>query len=138
MTKADVDRWMTELSNRGRWGKDDQLGTLNLITPAKRKQAAALVKEGYPISLAHDVLTEKAVDNTLPFVHTMLPARGSTGFRMDYDELLALLDVCGTLSGYDDSRRITAHTTRFFWASSVPSPCSCYLPTKGASFSLSR
>lgn len=81
MTKADVDRWMTELSNWGRWGKDDQLGTLNLITPAKRRQAAALAKEGYTISLAHDVLTEKAVDNARPFVHTMLSASG--GFRMD-------------------------------------------------------
>src|SRR5438552_2921737 len=27
---------MTELSNWGRWGKDDQAGTINLITPAKR------------------------------------------------------------------------------------------------------
>jgi kynurenine formamidase len=81
MTKADVDRWMTELSNWGRWGKDDQLGTLNLITPAKRKEAAALVKEGYSISMAHIVLTEKAVDNENPFVHTMLPTPG--GFHMD-------------------------------------------------------
>jgi len=76
MTKADVDRWMTELSNWGRWGAEDQLGTLNLITPAKRKQAVALVKEGFPVSLAHDVLKEKAEDNTNPFVHTMLPRAG--------------------------------------------------------------
>jgi kynurenine formamidase len=81
MTKADVDRWMSELSNWGRWGKDDQRGTLNLITPAKRKQAASLVKEGYPISLSHDILKEKAVDNAPPFLHTMLPTRGA--FRMD-------------------------------------------------------
>jgi kynurenine formamidase len=80
-TKADVDRWMTELSNWGRWGKDDQRGALNLITPEKRKQAIALVKEGYPVSLAHNVLTEKAVDNANPFVHTMLPGGGV--FRMD-------------------------------------------------------
>src|SRR3984885_14525338 len=72
MTKADVDRLMKELSNWGRWGKDDQLGTLNLITPAKRKQALALVKEGYPISLSHDELTEKVADNPSPFVHTMI------------------------------------------------------------------
>ena len=39
-------RWKTELSNWGRWGKDDQIGALNLITPAKRRQAAALVKDG--------------------------------------------------------------------------------------------
>ncbi len=76
-TKADVDGWMTELSNWGRWGKNDQLGTLNLITPAKRKQAAALVREGVSISLAHDVLKDKAEDNTSPFVHTMLPRAGT-------------------------------------------------------------
>jgi kynurenine formamidase len=85
MTKADVDRWMTELSNWGRWGKDDQLGTLNLITPAKRKSALALVKEGYPISLSHDELTEKSADNPNPFIHTMImpPAGAASGYVMD-------------------------------------------------------
>jgi hypothetical protein len=39
-SKEELERWMTELSNWGRWGKDDQLGTVNLITPEKRKQAA--------------------------------------------------------------------------------------------------
>jgi len=39
VTKEQVAKWMTEISNWGRWGKDDQRGTLNLITPAKRKQA---------------------------------------------------------------------------------------------------
>ena len=43
VTQAEYERWQKELSNWGRWGKDDELGTLNLITPAKRKQAAALV-----------------------------------------------------------------------------------------------
>jgi hypothetical protein len=52
MVKADVDKWMTELSNWGSWGAEDQLGTLNLITPAKRMVAIALVKEGMPVSLA--------------------------------------------------------------------------------------
>ena len=81
VTKADIDRWMTEFSNWGRWGQDDQLGTLNLITPAKRRQAAALVKEGYSISMAHNVLTQKALDNENPFSHTMLPPAGV--FHMD-------------------------------------------------------
>jgi kynurenine formamidase len=71
-TKAEVERWMTELSNWGRWGKEDQLGTVNLITAAKRKEAAALVKEGIAISLSHDYLKEKAPDNSNPFVHKML------------------------------------------------------------------
>ena len=44
VTKEDIVRWSKELSNWGRWGKDDQMGAANLITPAKRKQAAALVQ----------------------------------------------------------------------------------------------
>ncbi len=72
MTKADVERWVEELSNWGRWGKEDQLGALNLITPEKRRQAAALVTEGVSISLAHNPLKEKAPDNANPFEHTML------------------------------------------------------------------
>jgi len=28
VTRADVDRWMIDLSNWGRWGKDDQLGSI--------------------------------------------------------------------------------------------------------------
>ena len=48
VTSAEYERWQTELSNWGRWGKDDELGTLNLITPAKRKQAAALETEIKP------------------------------------------------------------------------------------------
>jgi len=75
--KATIDKWMTELSNWGRWGKDDQAGTLNLITPAKRKQAAALVKEGYSVSLARDTEKEKAPDNSSPFDHVMR-ATGAT------------------------------------------------------------
>ena len=71
MTKADVEAWVTELSNWGRWGKDDQLGALNLITPEKRKQAAGVVKEGISVSLARNVEKQEAADNPQPFVHKM-------------------------------------------------------------------
>src|SRR5215467_8889325 len=71
VTAPMVDQWMKELSNWGRWGKDDQMGAINLITPAKRKQAAALVKDGVPVSMARNIETEKAADNDSPFVHTM-------------------------------------------------------------------
>lgn len=85
VTKADIDRWMTELSNWGRWGKDDQLGAVNLITAVKRKQAAALVKEGVSISLAHDVEKERAIDNARPFTHTMnaVGANNPSQFSLD-------------------------------------------------------
>jgi kynurenine formamidase len=61
-SEGDFRAALKELSNWGRWGKDDELGAANLITPAKRKQALALAKEGLTISLAHDVMQEKAAD----------------------------------------------------------------------------
>jgi kynurenine formamidase len=51
-----MDRWMKDLSNWGRWGKDDQRGTLNLITPTKRLQAQSLAKRGVVISLGRQPL----------------------------------------------------------------------------------
>jgi kynurenine formamidase len=77
LTRADIDEMMTSLSNWGRWGKEDQLGALNLITPEKRKQAAALVKEGVPISLARTAIKEE-VDSSAAFKHRMvaLPREG--------------------------------------------------------------
>jgi kynurenine formamidase len=71
LTRADIDRWMTELSNWGRWGKEDELGAINLITPSKRKQAVSLVKDGITVSLAHNTNTETAPDNSQPYTHEM-------------------------------------------------------------------
>src|SRR5499426_757968 len=61
-TEADFRRAMKELSNWGRWGDKDELGAANLITPAKRKQALALAKDGITVSLAHDIVQETAAD----------------------------------------------------------------------------
>ena len=54
-TQDRVDVYFKELNNWGRWGNDDQRGTVNLITPAKRQAAQALVKTGRTVSLARDV-----------------------------------------------------------------------------------
>ena len=70
--KATLDRWMQELSNWGRWGKNDQLGTVNLISAEKRRAAAALVREGYTVSLSSDADTVKSADNEFPFGHQMI------------------------------------------------------------------
>lgn len=69
---ADVDKLVTQLSNWGRWGKDDQLGTLNLITQEKRVAAAGLVKKGISVSLALPTLTEPAADSPSPYKHKMV------------------------------------------------------------------
>ena len=51
-TEAELLGWMSSMSNWGRWGSDDQLGALNLLTPDKVRAAAALVGEGRSVSLA--------------------------------------------------------------------------------------
>jgi kynurenine formamidase len=70
---TEFDELFQRVSNWGRWGKDDQLGSANLVTAAKRQQAIALVKDGVSVSLTHNPLSERAEDNRSPFEHTMNP-----------------------------------------------------------------
>lgn len=77
LSKADVEEILERVSNWGRWGEDDQRGTLNLVTPAKRLQAAALVREGITVSLAQNLSSEQAADNTTPLELVMTAAPGS-------------------------------------------------------------
>lgn len=51
----EVISWFDTLSNWGRWGADDELGTLNLITPEVRKRAVAAVEDGVSVSCGWDV-----------------------------------------------------------------------------------
>jgi kynurenine formamidase len=74
ITQAEYDKWQKDLSNWGRWGPNDEMGTLNLITAAKRKQAVALVKEGVSISIASNASTEKGVDVPCPVEWSMVTA----------------------------------------------------------------
>lgn len=74
VTQAEYERWQKELSNWGRWGANDEMGALNLITPAKRKQAVALVKEGVSVSLASNASKDKQIDVPCPVEWAMLTA----------------------------------------------------------------
>lgn len=53
-TMKDFRRVADDVRNWGRWGDDDELGTLNLITADKVAEAAATVKKGTVISLGGD------------------------------------------------------------------------------------
>lgn len=66
-TVAEYESLFTSISNWGRWGKDDQLGAMNLVTDAKRKQAASLVKTGVAVSLSHALVTDTVADMPTPF-----------------------------------------------------------------------
>lgn len=69
MTKAEFDALMQEISNWNRWGEDDELGTLNTITPEIRASAAGLVSKGITVSMALDLNKVKDPLNQNPFEH---------------------------------------------------------------------
>ena len=70
-SESELEALFDQLNNTGRWGTDDELGTLNYITPAKRVAAAALVRTGRALSIARDLDTTQSPNNPSPVRHTM-------------------------------------------------------------------
>src|SRR5204862_1294596 len=59
-TPPTVDEYLAypaRFSNWGRWGDDDELGTLNHITDETRRRAAGLVADGRTVSLSRAIDT---------------------------------------------------------------------------------
>ena len=71
-TEAQILRWHKSLSSWGRWGPDDERGTLNLITDKNRAEAARLVQEGIVVSCARPINYEPSLDAPLPTRRFML------------------------------------------------------------------
>ena len=72
MSAAEFATLFERLKNWGRWGADDQRGALNLITNAKRAQAAALVSEGVTVSAANPVPVMPGPNNFRPALRAVL------------------------------------------------------------------
>jgi len=110
------DQMFQQIKNWGRWGADDQLGAVNLITDAKRKDALKLARTGLTVSLVHNPLTDKADDNTLPFEHTMNAGFTTDTYRVSYhgyshshlDALCHILYKDQTYNGYPRAEVNTA------------------------------
>ena len=81
-TQAEYDSWRERFSNWGRWGGDDELGTVNHVTPEVRRAAAKLVVSGRSLSLARPIDTHASARNPFP-AHHMIPV-GSSGGLVDY------------------------------------------------------
>ena len=71
LTDAELEAMFHRCSNAGRWGADDEIGTLNYITPKKRIASAALVKTGEVVSVGRDLSTIKTKTNGQPVAHVM-------------------------------------------------------------------
>ena len=71
-TEKQVLDYFQPLSNWGRWGKEDQLGTLNFLNQEKTKEAVSLVEEGVTVSCARPISFQETLDSTAPAVHYMV------------------------------------------------------------------
>jgi hypothetical protein len=68
-------------SNWGRWGPEDERGTLNFVTPEVTRTAAKLARAGRTVSLARPIATAAAMAgprNRQPADHRMQVARGGS------------------------------------------------------------
>jgi kynurenine formamidase len=79
-TPAEVEQYFDRLNNWGRWGNDDRRGTLNLITPEKRRAAMQLGQGGRVVSLARDITPNPTLDYQM-----LYPGhRGGSDVSKDY------------------------------------------------------
>ena len=79
----EIERFHDSLSNWGRFGKRDQLGTLNLISDQKRVEASSLIRTGRTVSCSRTLPTRPDIDNPNPVQHHMI-GTASEGWGGDY------------------------------------------------------
>lgn len=65
LTDTELLGYFSALSNWGRWGKDDRLGTLNHIGPEQRVAAAGLVRHGRSVSCGWQLETTVYADERI-------------------------------------------------------------------------
>ncbi len=114
--------------NWGRWGDDDAVGALNLVTPEKRLAALRLARTGRTVSLSRPYPKTPGPTNPTPAQHFMrVSDRGQgSGAVVDYygfvyhgqsmthlDALCHVWDADGMWQGRDPARELTGDGARF-------------------------
>ncbi len=85
-TREQVEGYLTERRNWGRWKENPGAGTINLITREKTVQAAGLIKKGRTVSLSRAFPVTPGPGNAKPAHHYVFESKSPTGshFSMDY------------------------------------------------------
>ncbi len=83
LTDDELEAMFQRCSNSGRWGADDELGTMNYITAAKRIAAAQLVKTGEVVSIGRDISKTASKVDPHP-VQLMITYNGNSPGISDY------------------------------------------------------
>jgi kynurenine formamidase len=129
-TEGDVLKMLDSLSNWGRWGADDQLGTVNFITPAQRKRAASLVSEGVSVSCSRPITTDITADTTVQPMRFMVDSgegRDTAGLERNLQRRGAAEFIGMVFHGYTITHVDTpAH---YFWNGRMYNGRSCNLIT---------
>jgi kynurenine formamidase len=88
LSVQDFELLFDELKNWGRWGPDDELGTLNFLGPAEVIAACKLVTQGRRVPLSRRLDTSSGPDNQRPALHYMTRMAERAGseptFYMDF------------------------------------------------------
>ena len=69
VTLREFDEIFEAVKNWGRWGDDDERGTLNFITPEMVRAAAGLVRSGRQVTMAIPMNKTAGPDNPGPVIH---------------------------------------------------------------------
>ena len=129
--EQDVVALMDTLSNWGRWGADDELGTINHITPDVRRRAAALVRDGVSVTCARPIVTNDiAADTTIQPLRFMV----DSGEGRDTDDNERILQRRGAAEfigmvfhGYSITH--VDAPSHYFWQGRMYNGRSCNLVT---------
>jgi len=90
-SKQDMEALFRRVSNWGRWGDEDERGTLNLLTPERTAAAARLVRSGQAVSCARNFPVQPGPENPTPALHHMVMggddpcAHGIPGMEVSLD-----------------------------------------------------
>lgn len=72
VSRAEFEQLFQTVCNWGRWGDNDEKGTLNYIQPEHIRQAASLVRSGRSVSMAIPINKVAGPDNPRPAMHYMV------------------------------------------------------------------
>jgi len=72
VSRQEFDELFKAVLNWGRWGTEDERGTLNYITPQSIRSAVSLVRSGQTVSMAIPINKTAGPDNPRPAIHYMV------------------------------------------------------------------
>ena len=140
-TRAEVDSYLRDRRNWGRWGDKGSAGAMNLITDEKRVSSASLVKSGRTVSLSRPFPVTPTVENPRPAQHymTRMDRPPGGGAAMDFygvfyhgtatthiDALCHVWNQDGMWDGRSPDETLTFEGANYgtvdAWSATTPSP----------------